>query len=801
MTNLEFLQAIFGKDYLSAHVTDFMYDPAAIPADRHLMAWKGDYFSRYTMTEGSNQYFTISLFYADDQSVARRRKALFRKTPCIVLDDVREKLPMSEVDKLPEPSWILETSKGSEQWGYILETPCEDRGKVENLLDGLVANGLAPGAKDPGMKGVTRYVRLPEGYNRKASKQVDGKPVKCEIKLWNPAQKTTIEKLAAPFNVDLDAPRREARVDGAANIENHPLIDAVQVKSVLSDGRYDIICPWVTEHTGGEDTGSVVFTNANGSIGFKCHHGSCQERTGADLLNLLGNDFKQELKKWQMFKDIADVKASAPSIETDPMQVMFDQLRRISPNSEEARATAASILKHSEQLPVMDRVHYHDLIKDVMQWNQKTMKDVLTGLREEWYESDESFFEGVVFIRDLNQFYERKTRIFFTPEAFQNSFGHEDNEARKSALLEGRVNKVDRMDYAPGESHTFEHRGISYCNTWCDSSQSVGVKGDVTPWLDHFRVMGFDPDHLIKCMAFTIKHPEQKINHIPILASREGCGKDFLIYPLLEAMGDNGRTILGDELDDGFNDFILGIKFLLVNETDLAGKREARAISNKLKPLAAAPPERLRVNQKNIKAIDVRNIVNVWMTTNSKTPILLDGASRRFYPLWSDLNVRNPDQSMGDGWAEYFTTRWDWMRKGGGWQAVVWYLLNEVDLEGFDPGQAPPVTMFLRDIQEASLPDSHLAIVEALECRMGEFNRDLVTTRDLLLSIKTIYMGEAWADKMTSMSLGRILGNIDGVEKVRATGPGRRDYRLWILRGNYEGLSPTQLYELYNPAI
>ena len=62
ISNNEFLTAIFGEDLPWCHVTDFNYDPDAIPEGKHLFAWKGDYFSRYTMNENSNQYFTISTF-------------------------------------------------------------------------------------------------------------------------------------------------------------------------------------------------------------------------------------------------------------------------------------------------------------------------------------------------------------------------------------------------------------------------------------------------------------------------------------------------------------------------------------------------------------------------------------------------------------------------------------------------------------------------------------------------------------------------------------------------------------------
>jgi hypothetical protein len=310
ITNNEFITAIFGDDAAWCHVTDFPYDPHHIPKDKHLIAWKGDYYSRYRMQPNTNQYFTISLFYCDEQQQARRRKALFRETPCIVLDDVKEKLSLTEVNKLPKPAWILETSPGSEQWGYILDKPCSERGRVENLLDGLVANGLAPEGKDPGMKGVTRYVRLPEGINNKASKLVNGQPYKCQILLWEPFNRTSLEALAAPFSVDLDAMRRESRTDGAADVSDHPLInipEIIHIKEVRSDGRFDIRCPWVHEHTGSDDSGSAVFTNSDGTMGFKCHHGACQGRTGADLLKKIEEQqpgFNTQLKNWQIMREL-----------------------------------------------------------------------------------------------------------------------------------------------------------------------------------------------------------------------------------------------------------------------------------------------------------------------------------------------------------------------------------------------------------------------------------------------------------------------------------------------------------------
>jgi hypothetical protein len=321
VTNAEFLQAVFGADASWAHVTSFREDPSAIPGDRRWACWAGNYASRVELLPASNQYYTISTFFQDDKGKARRIKAKFRACHVIVADDVREKLPVEQVNRLPSPSFKLETSPGSEQWGWILDTPETSMPRVENLLDGLVARGLAPDGKDPGMKGVTRYVRLPEGVNTKASKAIGGIPPRCRMLEWSPHTKTPIDALAAPFDVDLDAPRRSQRLDGAADIPDHPLLqldDIITVKEVLSDGRFDITCPWVHEHTGSVDDGAAVFTNDDGSIGFKCHHGACQERTGRSLLDLIeASDhpgFRSKLKVWQVKRSFAKIPGAAPEL-------------------------------------------------------------------------------------------------------------------------------------------------------------------------------------------------------------------------------------------------------------------------------------------------------------------------------------------------------------------------------------------------------------------------------------------------------------------------------------------------------
>lgn len=813
LNNTQFLKCLFGEFWSKAHVTDFTYDPNNIPVDKNLSSWKGDYFCNYQFEKKTNQYFTISIFHADDQGIARRRKSLYQHTSVIVLDDVKEKLPVSEVIRLPEPSWVLETSPGSEQWGYILASPCTSRHKVENLLDGLVANGLAPAGRDPGMKGVTRYVRLPEGYNNKADKLVDGEPFKCKMTIWSPFNTTTLEQLAKPFNVDLDAVRREARTDGAAKVDDHPILDItdlVHVKEIRSDGRFDVTCPWVDEHTKNNDSGSAIFTNDDGTIGFKCHHGACQNRTGKDLLDLIEDKspgFKVKLLQWQMLRSFKDLPLVKENEQTNTLDQCIDKLRKEPPCSETARNLASEILKTIDSLPIIERLHWHNQIRDIMRWNKTEFKTIIEDLRSKWYSKNTiNFFDEVVFIAEQNKFFDREKRLWYSPDAYQNTYAHLDAEARREALQGGRVIKVDKIDYAPKMPPIFTSKGVTYANSWSNTHESKGVKGDASRWINHFDTLGWGQhrEHILQWMAHTILHPEVKINHILLLGSVEGCGKDWLVYPLVKAMGENHTTISGEELIEGYNDYSLNTKYLHVNEIDIGNRQEAKIVANKLKPLAAAPPDIIRINGKYEKHLKVRNIVNCSMATNSHhRPIRLEGASRRFFPVWSDLQVTDIHGNRLPEWKNFWDKSWEWMKNEGGVEACIWYLHNCVDLSNFNPGSPPPVTDFLKDIQESSKSAAQQTVEAFILDRIGMFTSDLLTATEMANTLRTgslIAPGLMYCDdkQFSPSSVGNIMKNMPMCILLNAYKNGNTA-RIWVLRdrGKYKKMSPSELYDEY----
>ena len=283
ISNSVFLRAIFRADWRGALVASFGGDPGAPPRGAWTVSHAGSFFPE---DAAANNYVCISTFHASHDGRPRRRKDLHQRTHVIVLDDVGEKLLADEVRaRVGPPSYRLRTSPGSEQWGYILAAPEPDAARVDALLDGLVKAGLNPSGTDPGMKGVTRLVRLPVGRNGKAKYGPNG--AACVLLAWAPERRFTVDQLAIALGIDLTngepaaKPKPRSRASGPDPVLDL-LTDLGLVKSAIGAGHSDITCPFVDEHTGGE-TGTAYLSGG----GFKCHHGHCQDRTTGDFLERL----------------------------------------------------------------------------------------------------------------------------------------------------------------------------------------------------------------------------------------------------------------------------------------------------------------------------------------------------------------------------------------------------------------------------------------------------------------------------------------------------------------------------------
>ena len=307
--NADFLSAVFEvlPDRAQAMFVTFAGDPRSVKKSAwYARPWQAD----SAAPDIANNLFAIGSYYPGDDGQMRRKKSHFAALHAVMLDDLGTKVPLERVT-LPL-SWLIETSPGNHQGGFILSAPIEDAAGADRLMNAIIAAGLC----DPGAGGPTaRLARLPVGANGKHEP-----PFAHVLKVWAPTRRYAVEELVEGLDIELPPAGRPKPVR-KANAEKrppdtqpdddvhvprpaeNPVIMALktrgQYKSPLGGGKHDVTCPWCHEHTGGLDTGAAYFEpdDLYPTGGFKCLHShGAQYRIRALLAHLEVNPVAARMK-------------------------------------------------------------------------------------------------------------------------------------------------------------------------------------------------------------------------------------------------------------------------------------------------------------------------------------------------------------------------------------------------------------------------------------------------------------------------------------------------------------------------
>ncbi len=293
ISNKAFIEGIFGEIVGDVRpiVVSFDGDPNAVAPG----AWSGKPWivDKISLPDSHNNYTSFATFDPDGDGKNRRQKKHFNALYAVMLDDVGPKVDLNRITL--EPSWQIETSPGNFQVGYILAEPITDPIVADNLLKSIIEADLC----DQGSNGAcTRLGRLPVAINGK-HKNTDGSHWQCRVKKWNPKKRYSVQEIVGGLQIELRESSQQRRARGRKeNQQPDPYQDDVHIpraavnpvitalknlgryKQPLGDGKHDITCPWVHEHTGQVDHGTAYFEpNESYPIGgFKCQHGHCTER-------------------------------------------------------------------------------------------------------------------------------------------------------------------------------------------------------------------------------------------------------------------------------------------------------------------------------------------------------------------------------------------------------------------------------------------------------------------------------------------------------------------------------------------
>jgi len=581
------------------------------------------------------------------------RKALFHRLHVVVLDDIGTKIDKASLPPDLDPSYIIQTSDGNEQWGFVLDEPIANLDHAQLFVTLVYHSGFT----DTGGNMPTKLVRMPCGYNMKKGRE--NIPVKLLVNdgpLWSPDQLLAVLQTGVTWDDIISRPEFVSRekltkVQGATPW-SPVYLQAPSVRGIVDPGLewmylqnmvyqerdewVDIRCPWYDEHTEkGPDHDKAGYSpmgwgegrNAH-SRGFNCFHHSCAARTSSDFVEYVAGMGGPELATYDYVPELTSRYVYDPYV--DGAWDMY------SSGGQPIRMTALNNL-HAKKIAVADSTGGFTKVNTGQLWKSNDARVVVEGA--EYYPGSRS-------------------------KLFEDMNG------------DLRYNLFNAKEY----------------------DQIVADRARVKPFYDYLDYLIPDPverEYFTGWLACKVQDPMFRGAAMFMVANQQGIGRNTLADMIALLFGQAhvkqvpfGKLIKGD----GFNSYLESL-FVVVNETlSLDDLHTHRRASDILKELVDPRPQRITINPKYGAQRDVWTVASFLFLSNHDDGLSLTENDRRFYA------IRNADDRAPPA---YFKMINKWM-KDGGWEEHLWNDLMSRDVDAAAFSEPPEASETMQDVVEES---------------------------------------------------------------------------------------------------
>jgi hypothetical protein len=341
---------------------------------------------------------------------------------------------------------------------------------------------------------------------------------------------------------------------------------------------------------------------------------------------------------------------------------------------------------------------------------------------------------------------------------------------------------VVQMTWAPGHPEVIggrllqdggwsSHRGAQVYNLYRPPNQAPGEADNAVPWIVHLKkIYPDDAEHITRWLAHRIQKPHEKINHALVLGGKPGIGKDTLLDPVKFGIGAwNWSEISPRHMLGRFNGWVKSV-VVRMNEAHDLGEFNKFALYDTSKTYIAAPPDVLRIDEKNVREYAVFNVLGLIITSNNRLDgLYLPADDRRHYVAWSEAEA-------GDFSESYWRDLWYWYEETG--YADVAAYLRAYDLSGFDAKAQPRKTPAFWNIVaagESGEPGEMRDVTEA-------FGNGPVTVEDLIKNADRMYLHDLANELRERKNRTRIPHMLLKAGYVSVRNPDTND-GLWVVNG------------------
>jgi hypothetical protein len=580
------------------------------------------------------------------------------------------------------PTWIMETSEGSYQWGYAFkEQPT--KGDFTAAIKAIAKAGYT----DPGATNAVRNFRLPGSVNLKPGRD----NFASRLVEFHPEREYNLEDICVALAVTPDPADTATNVairladTGKDSVVTWLNEQGMIMSAANGEGWMGVVCPNNAEHTDGNIEGRYKPLDRS----YCCLHGHCVEFSSQMFLDWVADNGGPEVDHGLRDELLAEKMNMA--------------LSKLTPN-EIYRDTAAELIAEVER------------------------KELGRVEKAEWY-------QRFAYIQDDESYFDMQDRREVSRQTFNALFRHipcksihsgrkveasicfdENRQVMGAKALVG-------VTYAAGEGVIVTRDGDLFGNRWRDARPELSGanNGGIDMWMKHCQELvpeQAELDHIFDVMAFKVQNPKIKVNHAILHAGDEGSGKDTFWAPFIWAVcGDHlkNRGIMDNNSVTSQWGYQLESEILIINELKEPDAATRRQLANQLKPIIAAPPEMLPINRKGLHPYMMANRLFVLAFSNDPVPISLASQDRRWFCVWSTAPRMDSNKAK---------KIWDWYRAGGFACIAKWLMAR--DVSNFNPSAPPIWTEFKANLVEHGMSMAESYLVEMLRNRVGEFNKGVI---------------------------------------------------------------------------